>query len=592
MLTRASQVGVLFGLLALVGCESPARVKPWRHAPDPIAEGAKAPAGALADEASAESEVRAARGHTLRVHLDAEPGRLTALVNPSVWARRILLGPVFEPLIRYVPPIPGDAAGAGRYEPRLARSWRVVTPPWGGLEVRIELEPNATFHDGHPLTSVDVQFTLDAIRDPRRNIDHLRPLLEDISAVELITPTEVRLVLTNPKPAGWVVRALAEIPILPMHVYNDNLAAGGLPVGSGPYKVTSNKSGVVHLTRYDKYWAGKVAIQDVEFVYQPDAAIALKDAKRGDFDIIPALIPAHYPEQANSPGIAAAFTKLELRPPRLRALAFNARKNPLEDVRLRHALALLIDRKQIGERHFDRLARPALWPIWPGGPVHGVEPTVPAFDPKAAGALLDAAGWIDSDKNGIRDRAGVELKLTMIGTERTTPRDPAKPTDTLPREYLIDAARRIGVVIDLKTGGDSWLAKRLEDGNYHLAEIQWTGVVDMDMRSRLGGVSPRIDRALDAMAGVWDPVERSKLAPELAAALEESWPIAGIVTDAPQGLIHRRVQGVRIWDGWIDLARLSFAGGGPPGLQGTGGGPPGLQGSGGGPPGLQGTDKR
>src|SRR6185503_6969889 len=145
-------------------------------------------------------------------------------------------------------------------------------------------------------------------------------------------------------------------------------------------------------------------------------------AKRGDFDIIPALIPAHYPEQATAPGIAAAFQPLQLAPPRLRLIQFNAKRAPLDDVRLRHALALLVDRKQIGERYFDRLARPALWPIWPGGPVHGVEPTVPAFDPKAAGALLDAAGWTDSDKNGIRDKDGVELRLTMVGTERATPR--------------------------------------------------------------------------------------------------------------------------------------------------------------------------
>jgi ABC-type transport system substrate-binding protein len=555
MLTKGPQVGVLFGLLALVGCESPARVKPWRHAPDPIAEAAKVPGSPALADATNESEVRTARGHTLRVQLAEEPGRLTPLLSPTVWGRRILLGPVFEPLIRYVPPETGSPAG--RYEPRLARSWRVVSPPWGGLEVRIELEPNATFHDGHPLTSVDVQFTLDAIRDPRRNVDHLRPMLEEIAAVELITPTEVRLVLTKTQPAGWVLRALAEIPILPMHIYNDNLAAGGL-VGSGPYKVTSNKGGTIHLGRYEKYWAGKAAIQDVEFVYQPDAAIALKDAKRGDFDIIPALIPAHYPEQANAPGIAAAFAPLELRPPRLRLVKFNTKKTPLEDVRLRNALALLIDRKQIGERHFDRLARPANWPIWPGGPVSGVEAAVPPFDPKAAGALLDAAGWTDSDKDGIRDRAGVQLKLTMVGIERTTPRDPGKPFDTLPREYLIDAARRIGVVIELKTGGDSWLAKRLDEGNYHLAEVQWNGMVDMDLRPRLGGVSPRIDRALDAMALTWDPAERAKQATELAAALAESWPIAGIVTDAPQGLIHRRVKGVRQWDGWIDLSRLSF----------------------------------
>jgi peptide/nickel transport system substrate-binding protein len=444
----------------------------------------------------------------------------------------------------------------------------VVTPPWGGLEIRIELEPHVTFHDGRPLTSSDVQFTLDAVRDPRRGVDHLRPMLDDVEAVELITPTEVRLVLK--RPSGWVLRALAEIPILPMHIYDGGFTAGGALVGSGPYKLTSNKGGVVHLTRYEKYWAGKAAIQDIEFVYQPDAAIALKDAKRGDFDIIPALIPAHYPEQAAAPGISAAFQPLELRPPRLRYLAFNAQKAPLDDARVRHAIALLVDRKEIGERYFDRLARPALWPIWPGGLVHGVELVVPQFDPKAAGALLDAAGWIDSDKDGIRDRGGVQLRVVMIGTERTGPKD-VGPASTLPREYLIEAARRIGLVIELKTGGESWVAKRMEEGKYEIAELQWNGMVDMDVTRRIGSptgprqdpspiraTSPRIDRVLDSMATVWDPAERAKLSSELAAALAETWPIAGIVTDAPQGLVHRRVKGVRLWDGWLDVTQLSL----------------------------------
>src|SRR6185503_11238463 len=266
-------------------------------------------------------------------------------------------------------------------------------------------------------------------------------------------------------------------------------------------------------------------------------------AKRGDFDIIPALIPAHYPEQATAPGIAAAFQRIQLAPPRLRLIQFNAKRAPLDDVRLRHALALLIDRKEISERYFDRLARPALWPIWPGGPVHGVEPTVPPFDPKAAGALLDAAGWIDSDKDGIRDREGQQLRLVMIGSERTLPKDAVGPQATLPREYLIEAARRIGVVIELKSGGDSWLAKRIEEGKYDLAEVQWTGMVDMDARARFGGLSPRIDHVLDGMAVVWDPAERAKQAPDLAAGLAETWPIAGMITDAPQGLVHRRVKG-------------------------------------------------
>lgn len=552
MVGTASQVAVLAAAVVLVGCESPARVKPWRHAPDPVAEAARAPGAPAGSLESGEREVHAGRAHTLRVHVDAEPGRLTPLLAPTQWARRITLGTIFEPLLRYLPP---DGQGAGRYAPRLARSWRVMP---SGLEVRIELEPSVTFHDGRPMTASDVQFTLDAIRDPRKAIDHLRPMLDDVEAIELIGPHELRLRLK--RPSGWVLRALAEIPILPMHIYDGSLAGGGALIGTGPWRLVSNKQGVVRLTRYDRYWGGRPAIADVEFVYEPDAAAALREAKRGNLDIVPALIPAHWPEQANAPGIVAAFSPLELATPRLRTLVFNPARSPLDDPHVRHALALLVDRRAIAKRVFDGLARPALWPIWPGGLVSGPEAAVPDFDPAGASKLLEAAGWIDSEpKDGIRDRAGKQLRIVMIGSEKPAPRDAAGPRQRVERDYFVEAARRLGVVIDVKTGGDAWLDKRLGDGNYDIAEVMWNGMVDSDLAPRATPGSPRISRALDALAAAWDPAERAKLAPELAAAFAETWPFAGIVADAPHGLIAKRVKGARGWDGWLDLSQLSFA---------------------------------
>ncbi|HEX4416350.1 MAG TPA: ABC transporter substrate-binding protein [Kofleriaceae bacterium] len=557
MVGTASQVAVLGAVLTLAwtgagtGCESPARVKPWRHAPDPTIEAASAPGSPALAEASGEQDVHAARAHTLRVHVDAEPGRLTPLVSPTMWARRITLGTIFEPLLRYVPP---DGQGPGSYAPRLAQSWRVMP---SGLEIRIELTPNVTFHDGHPLTTSDVQFTLDAIRDPHKAIDHLRPMLEDVEAIELITAHEIRLRLK--RPSGWVLRALAEIPILPMHIYDGSLVAGGALVGTGPWKFGSNKAGVVHLTRYDRYWAGKPAIADLEFVYEPDAAVALREAKRGDLDLIPALIPAHWPEQANAPGIVAAFRPLELGTPRLRYLAFNPARAPLDDPRVRHALALLIDRRTIAKRVFAGLVRPALWPIWPGGPISGPEPAVPDFDPAAAAKLLDAAGWTDSEpKDGIRDQGGKQLRLTMLGGEKPAPKDASGPPQKLDRDYFIEAARRVGVVIDVKTGGEAWIEKKLADGNYDLAELSWSGMVDADPSSLIAHASPQIDRGLDALAAAWDPAERARLTPELAAGFAETWPLAGIVADAPHGLIAKRVKGARVWDGWIDFSQLTL----------------------------------
>ena len=153
------------------------------------------------------------------------------------------------------------------------------------------------------------------------------PLLDDVEAIELITSHELRLRLK--RPSGYVLRALAEIPILPMHMYDGSLLAGGALVGTGPWKYVSNKGGVVHLTKNDKYWAGPPAISDLEFVYQPDAAAALTSAKHGELDIVPALIPAHWPEQATAPGVTASFKPLQLAPPLLRR---RARPHEVRDV--------------------------------------------------------------------------------------------------------------------------------------------------------------------------------------------------------------------------------------------------------------------
>jgi ABC-type transport system substrate-binding protein len=121
-------------------------------------------------------------------------------------------------------------------------------------------------------------------------------------------------------------------------------------------------------------------------------------------------------------------------------------------------------------------------------------------------------------------------------------------------------------VIEVKTGGEAFLDKRTSAGTYDILELGWTGMVDSDITSIVAGRAgdatrpsqPRVDRALDNLGAAWDPAERAKQAPELAAALAESWPIAGIVADAPQGLVHKRVQNVKVWDGWIDLAQLRF----------------------------------
>ena len=423
-----------------------------------------------------------------------------------------------------------------------------------------------TFHDGRPLTSSDVQFTLDAIRDPRRGVDHLRPMLDDVEAVELITPLEIRLVLK--RPSAWVLRALAEIPILPMHIYDGSLLAGGALVGSGPWKFVSNKNGVVHLTRYDKYWGGKPAIADVEFV--------LRARRGGRAHGRQARRARHHP-RADPGALARAGERarhrrrvppLELAPPRLRYLEFNASRPPLDDrARPPRARAARSIAATIAKRVFDGLARPALWPIWPGGLVDGPEAPVPDFDPAAAAKLLDAAGWVDTDKDGIRDqggqaappRAARRREAGAAGRLGPAVEAAARLLRSRPRAASASSSRS-------RPAASRGSTKQVGEGKYDLVELQWTGMVDMDVtRARRSArirataqLAARRSRARCDGERRGIPPSARKLAQRARRRARRELADRGHRRRCAAGPRPRRVQGVRVWDGWIDLTQLSL----------------------------------
>jgi ABC-type transport system substrate-binding protein len=578
----------------IAACEGPpARSKPWRHTPSPDQLADVQPSSEILAAEAARTAARRRRGHTLRVYMDRTPRHLNPMVAPSVWTLRIAADTVFETLIRYQPPPGGSGSGPGQYQPGLARSWTVAQ---GGREIRLELMPDVSFHDGARMSSVDVQFSIDAARSPRVAADHLRGPLSDVLAVEILGPRSVRVRLA--RPSGYALRALADVPILPAHVYQNRLTPQRGPVvGTGPYRLETWDEELVRLTRFDGYHGQAPAIPDIEFVHVPDAAQALTMAKRGEIDVVPALIRAHYPEQASAPGLARAFAPLRLRPATLHYLALNASKPPLDDVRVRQAIALLIDRKSLIKEEHGGLARPVAGPVWPGGPGDGPAPGAPPYDPGRAGALLDAAGWRDRDGDGVREQGEAMLRLTLLVSDEDGGGGEAEPIeaatgggaggggagggagdgasisdeaerDQAERERIIRSLRRSGIVVDRRSGPPAVLSNRLRDGDFDLAFVLWQSAVDQDLAPLLesGGAQnfgrfshPRVDAALAGLRNVWEPAMRAPRMAELGQALAETWPMAPIVAPDPYGLIHRRVQGAVVWDGWLVLRALSLA---------------------------------
>ncbi len=545
-------VAVALSLSACSTCDgcSPYR-REWRRPADPVAE----PSPALQAAASGGKGGHAVRGpDTLRIAIDADPVHLDPLVDPTVWTRRISRPAIFESLIRYVPPAGGAGSGPGTYEAGLASSW-TVDP--SGLEIRLDLQPDVLFHDGKPMTSVDVQFTLDAVRGSKGPSDHLRRLLSDVDTVELLGARSVRVRLSRPN--GYVLRALAEIPILPQHVYQGHLRASRKApvVGTGPFRLASWDDERITLVRWDRYWGSAPRLARIEIAIQGDAARALIAAKRGDIDIVPALIAAYYPEQLTAPGIDEKFARLDLRPPAFRYLAMDAGEPPFDDPRVRHAVVLLVQRKKIAEEVNHNLARPIAGPVWPGGPGDGPSPQAPSYDPAEAYRLLDTAGWRDLDGDGKREKRGQPLSVSLLATDE----------DDDERDLIVDSLQHAGFRIDVRRGPAGLLAKRLADHDFDLALVSWSGMVNDDLSPLLetGGAlnygrfsDAAVDRALAALRDRWDPAARAAAMGTLAQALAVSWPIAPITAPDPHGLISARVHGAVVWDGWIDLTALSL----------------------------------
>lgn len=115
----------------------------------------------------------------------------------------------------------------------------------------------------------------------------------------------------------------------------------------------------------------------------------------------------------------------------------------------------------------------------------------------------------------------------MVAVERPG-KNPALPGQATEREKFVESARRAGVIIDVRVGSDAVIEKRLREGDFGIAMLDWHGMADMDLRPllatggawNLGGYSnPKLDKILADMAQRWDPAERAKAAVDVKTEL-------------------------------------------------------------------------
>ena len=357
---------------------------------------------------------------------------------------------------------PVAVSSSGEYVPELATEWSASED---GLTWTMTIVDGATFHDGEPLTAEDVAFSIQLYKDTE-----LFPFLPSYaSAFETIEATDATTVtLTTADPLGNFEANMAFIYVLPKHIWEgeaDPVAFENAEmIGSGAFKlVEAVQNESVELAANTEYWAAPPNIDGVTFQKFDNADARITALTTGDIDAVTEFPATAVSALQNAENVEVHIADVaaggSLRDIILNVVADDAcpadggvcSGHPaLKDLAVRQALAHATDKQQIIDVATLGTAAPGLSMVPPGlGDYYASDIEDYAFDVAAANALLDDAGYEDSDGDGIRECLADQDCETGDLTFRFNYAD---DIDTAPREaeLLQGMWEQIGVAIEIQ----------------------------------------------------------------------------------------------------------------------------------------------
>lgn len=296
----------------------------------------------------------------------------------------------------------------------------------------IRLKEGLLWSDGTPLTAEDLVFTYQMIEDPANNFVQDSEIADAVESVELIDETTFRLTFNSSKPFPEDMAGSSGLStILPAHVFRPIYEAEGTiefaeenqdpTVFSGPYVMTEWRRGEsMTFERNPNYALGTPAIERIVIRFFPDTDSQYAALAAGQLDYVPNVSEGDIPRvAASSPDIRIVTVfggYIESLWLNLRTEEHPRAGHPaLQDVNVRRALRYAIDRQAITEQLLAGATSPTD-SIYALSPFEDPDLGLTPYDPEEAMRLLDEAGWVDSDGDGIRDKDGVALELRYSTT--------------------------------------------------------------------------------------------------------------------------------------------------------------------------------
>lgn len=386
-------------------------------------------------------------------------GRLNPMLDWNNSADRDVNRLLFSGLVKF------DSRGLPQSD--LAESWGVSAD---GKVYNFSLHQNARWHDGTPVTSDDILYTIEVIKSPASLFPQdIKDLWTQIQVKRLDDKT---FQFTLPEPFSPFLD-YATFGILPKHLLEsipvDQLPTAEFnlnPVGSGPYRfdellISGGQITGVILSANQDYYLGPPFVEQVVFRYFPNSATALDAYRRGEVMGISQITQDVLEAALAEPGLSVYTSRL----PQM-GLVFLNLNNPtvgfLQDANVRRALMLGINRTVIVSHILKGQAIIADSPILPGSWAYFEEIEKFPYDPEAAIQILNKEGYIFTAGSSIRSKDGQPLSFTLVHPDNAIHTQIAQ---TIQADWAL-----IGVEINLQAVSyDSLVNDHLSTRNYEAA---------------------------------------------------------------------------------------------------------------------------
>lgn len=459
-----------------------------------------------------------------------------------------------------------------------------------GTSVTWTLRPDVTWSDGQPFTADDVVFTFEFIRNPLVAAATAQ-FYEEVKAVEAIDKYTVKITFASPTPA-WSVPFTGQTGlILPRHIFaesngpNARAALANLqPVGTGPYQVVGFESGTVIYEANPSYWGSRPAFKRVELLGGLAPYAAAREVLQADTADFAHNLQVEADALSNLENNASGHVTtlfgsqverimLNFANPFARTEA-GERASPqiphpyFSDLRVRQAINLAIDRDRIAKELYGPAGQPTAQLLMAPSDYRSTAIAY-TYDLEKAKALLDEAGWVDTNGDGVREKGDVALEVLFQSA--------VNPVRQKTQAIVSDSLKAIGVDVEIaRVRTDEFFSGNPQDTkslNHFYADMQVysTGNESPDPATYMGWwtcakiasqanqwqepnnaryCNPEYDRLWEQARQELDPDRRADLFQQMNELLAQDVAVIPVVYRATVNAVNNRLADVEFtpWD--------------------------------------------